>query len=91
MARARRPRGPSGICARGEAARDRTGAACGCGDAGRADRDCGDFGDQAAAQQWLDAHPGDPDGLDSDGNGRPASRSARGAAAAPTPAPVARA
>ena len=34
-----------------------------------ADRDCGDFVDQREAQSWLEAHAGDPDGLDSDGNG----------------------
>ena len=45
-------------------------AVAGCGATPVADRDCGDFDDQAAAQQWLDAHPGDPDGLDSDGNGQ---------------------
>ena len=34
-----------------------------------ADRDCGDFRDQRAAQRWLTDHPNDLDGLDSDGNG----------------------
>lgn len=30
------------------------------------DKDCGDFATQAAAQYHLNAHPGDPDGLDGD-------------------------
>jgi micrococcal nuclease len=41
----------------------------GCGATPVADRDCSDFGDQAAAQEWLEARSGDPDGLDADGNG----------------------
>ena len=49
------------------------------------DRDCADFADQAAAQQWLDAHPGDPDGLDADGNGE-ACESLGAAAVAAAPA-----
>ncbi|HEX6023975.1 MAG TPA: thermonuclease family protein [Solirubrobacter sp.] len=44
-------------------------AVAGCAPADVADRDCTDFADQAEAQEWLDAHPGDPAGLDSDGNG----------------------
>jgi micrococcal nuclease len=45
-------------------------AAAGCGGAApSADRDCADFRDQAAAQKALDAQPGDPEGLDADGNG----------------------
>jgi micrococcal nuclease len=46
-------------------------AAAGCGAAATAqsDRDCADFTSQRAAQQWSDAHPGDPDHLDGDGNG----------------------
>lgn len=35
------------------------------------DLDCSDFPDQSAAQRHLDAHPGDPDGLDGDRDGRP--------------------
>lgn len=34
-----------------------------------ADKNCSDFGSQAAAQNWLNSHPGDPDGLDRDGDG----------------------
>ena len=34
------------------------------------DVDCPDFPNQAAAQSHLDAHPGDPDGLDGDSDGR---------------------
>jgi endonuclease YncB( thermonuclease family) len=34
-----------------------------------ADRDCGDFATQAAAQKHLDKNPSDPDGLDADGDG----------------------
>lgn len=35
-----------------------------------ADRDCSDFSSQAAAQRYYDDHgPGDPSGLDSDGDG----------------------
>jgi endonuclease YncB( thermonuclease family) len=37
--------------------------------AAAADRDCADFPDQAAAQAWLQAYPGDPDRLDGDGDG----------------------
>ncbi|MDA0182239.1 Ig-like domain-containing protein [Solirubrobacter phytolaccae] len=33
------------------------------------DRDCDDFSTQAAAQAWMNAHPGDPDGLDGDNDG----------------------
>jgi endonuclease YncB( thermonuclease family) len=33
------------------------------------DLDCGDFATQAAAQYHLNAHPGDPDGLDGDRDG----------------------
>ena len=46
-------------------------AAAGCGAVAHAerDRDCSDFPSQRAAQQWYDAHPGDPDQLDGDGNG----------------------
>jgi hypothetical protein len=32
------------------------------------DLDCGDFSSQAAAQYHVNAHPGDPDGLDGDDN-----------------------
>jgi len=35
-----------------------------------ADLDCSDFASQAAAQAHHDAHPGDPDGLDGDNDGR---------------------
>ena len=34
------------------------------------DRDCSDFDYQEDAQEWMDAHPGDPDRLDSDDDGR---------------------
>jgi micrococcal nuclease len=45
-------------------------ALAGCGSVQpSADRDCSDFRDQTSAQQALEARPGDPDGLDSDGNG----------------------
>ena len=61
-------------------------AVAGCGAATPvADRDCGDFADQGAAQQWLDAHPGDPDGIDADGNGQ-ACESLGAAAVAAAPA-----
>lgn len=33
------------------------------------DKDCGDFGSQSSAQYHLNAHPGDPDGLDADKDG----------------------
>jgi len=37
---------------------------------GAADRDCGDFSTQAEAQRFMDSHgPGDPHGLDRDGDG----------------------
>jgi len=35
------------------------------------DKDCSDFASQAAALDHLKAHPGDPDGLDGDNDGRP--------------------
>jgi micrococcal nuclease len=38
------------------------------------DLDCANFATQAAAQAHLDAHPGDPDGLDGDGDGRACDR-----------------
>jgi micrococcal nuclease len=46
-------------------------AAAGCGSVAEAqrDRDCSDFSSQHAAQRFYDAHPGDPDRLDGDGNG----------------------
>jgi micrococcal nuclease len=46
-------------------------AVAGCGNVTSTarDRDCSEFADQRAAQAWLDAHRGDPDGLDEDGNG----------------------
>jgi micrococcal nuclease len=66
-------------------------AVAGCGAvAPVADRDCADFGDQAAAQQWLDAHPGDPDGLDSDGNGQACESLGTAAMSAPADARRAR-
>src|SRR5688572_29486714 len=34
------------------------------------DRDCPSFANQSAAQNHLLAHPGDPDGLDADRDGR---------------------
>jgi micrococcal nuclease len=37
--------------------------------ASAADRDCADFPNQAGAQAWLQAHAGDPDGLDGDSDG----------------------
>jgi endonuclease YncB( thermonuclease family) len=37
--------------------------------ASAADRDCADFPNQAAAQAWLQASPGDPDRLDGDSDG----------------------
>jgi endonuclease YncB( thermonuclease family) len=37
--------------------------------AAAADRDCADFATQAAAEAWLQAYPGDPDGLDGDADG----------------------
>lgn len=40
------------------------------GEVTAADVDCSDFGTQAAAQHYFDRHgPGDPAGLDADGNG----------------------
>ncbi len=33
------------------------------------DRDCGDFATQPEAQAHMNAHPGDPDGLDGDNDG----------------------
>lgn len=35
----------------------------------QADQDCKDFASQEAAQEHFDAFPGDPDGLDRDGDG----------------------
>ncbi|MGI8731565.1 MAG: excalibur calcium-binding domain-containing protein [Solirubrobacteraceae bacterium] len=40
------------------------------GGAAAADRDCADFANQREAQRWLEAHPGDPDRLDGDHDGR---------------------
>jgi endonuclease YncB( thermonuclease family) len=37
--------------------------------ASAADRDCADFPNRAAAQDWLNAYPADPDGLDGDHDG----------------------
>jgi endonuclease YncB( thermonuclease family) len=37
--------------------------------ASAADRDCADFPNQAAAEAWLHAYAGDPDGLDGDSDG----------------------
>jgi micrococcal nuclease len=37
--------------------------------ASAADRDCADFPNQAAAQAWLQAYAGDPDGLDGNSDG----------------------
>jgi micrococcal nuclease len=59
-------------------------AVAGCGATPVADRDCGDFRDQAAAQRALDARAGDPEGLDADGNGTACE--SLGAAAAGAPA-----
>jgi micrococcal nuclease len=58
-------------------------ALAGCGATPVADRDCSDFADQAAAQEWLEARPGDPDGLDPDGNGVACESLGAAAAAAP--------
>ncbi len=63
--------------------------------AAAADRDCSDFANQAAAQAWLLAHPGDPDGLDGDADAVAceslpcpcAGAGAGGAPVTPTPAP----
>lgn len=38
--------------------------------ASAAGKNCSDFADQAAAQAWLNASAGDPDGLDGDADGR---------------------
>jgi len=37
--------------------------------ASAAAKNCSDFANQAAAQAWLNAYPGDPDGLDGDDDG----------------------
>ena len=37
--------------------------------AAAAGRNCSDFPNRAAAQAWLNAYPGDPDGLDGDRDG----------------------
>ena len=63
--------------------------------AAAADKDCSDLANQAAAQAWLHAYPGDPDRLDGDADGVaceslpcPCAGSAAGAApVAPAPAP----
>ncbi len=39
--------------------------------ASAADKNCSDFANQAAALAWLNAYPGDPDGLDGDNDGAP--------------------
>jgi micrococcal nuclease len=58
------------------------------------DVDCSDFANQAAAQQQLDTHPGDPDGLDGDNDGRACETlpcpcaTTTAPAPAPAPAPV---
>lgn len=57
------------------------------------DRDCSSFANQTAAQNHLLAHPGDPDGLDADRDGRaceslPCPCGATGAPPLPPPAPV---
>ena len=49
------------------------------------DLDCPDFAGQAAAQSHLSAHPGDPDGLDADGDGRACESLPCPCAAASTP------
>jgi endonuclease YncB( thermonuclease family) len=58
-----------------------------------ADKDCSDFATQAAAEAWLHAYAGDPDGLDGDADGVACESlpcPCAGAIAAPTvPAPVA--
>ena len=52
------------------------------------DLDCADFPNQAAAQSHLTAHPGDPDGLDGDNDGRACNRlPCPCAGTAPAPAP----
>jgi hypothetical protein len=59
---------------------------------------CDDFATQQQAQNWMNAHPGDPDGLDGNGNGIacenlpcPCSNSTatQGPTPAPTPTPAA--
>src|SRR3712207_8687740 len=53
------------------------------------DMDCSDFSTQAEAQAHMDAHPGDPDGLDgNDHDGRACeSLPAGGGSASPPPPP----
>ncbi len=56
------------------------------------DLDCSHFPNQAAAQQHLGAHPGDPDGLDGDHDGKacetlPCPCASAGATAPPPPPP----
>ncbi len=56
------------------------------------DLDCPDFANQAAAQAHLGAHPGDPDGLDGDADGRACQAlpcPCAGVAAPPPPPPPA--
>lgn len=50
------------------------------------DLDCPDFPSQAAAQSHLDAHPGDPDGLDGDADAKPCETLPCPCAGAPAPA-----
>jgi endonuclease YncB( thermonuclease family) len=63
--------------------------------AAAAGKNCSDFATQAAAEAWLHAYAGDPDGLDGDGDGVACEAlpcpcaGAGGAAAPPAPAPVA--
>lgn len=63
--------------------------------ASAAGRNCSDFPTRGAAQDWLNAYPGDPDGLDGDADGLacetlpcPCAGSAAPAPANPSPAPA---
>ena len=52
------------------------------------DLDCSDFPDKAAAQAHLAAHPGDPDGLDGNGDGVPCESLPCPCAGSSAPAPA---
>jgi len=56
--------------------------------ASAADKDCADFPTRGAAQDWLNAHPGDPDGLDGDHDGMPCESLPCPCAGGATPAPT---
>ncbi len=51
------------------------------------DLDCDDFATQAEAQQHLENNPSDPDGLDSEGDGRPCESLPCPCGSRPTPPP----